>query len=428
MKNNLKECLEILKSIGNDSGRIAKETILKENKDNQLLKDILFFLYNPYIVTGISTKKLNKKVKLEVDNKLNTIIDVMDFLKTNNTGTDEHIKVIQNWINNQDLQYQDILKQLVTKSLKIGITSKTINKIHKNFIPEFNVMLAEKYHENINRVKGKFIITTKLDGNRMVLVKENGAIKTFSRQGQLIEGLIDIIEDAKQLQDNMVYDGEILLKNDKNLDSKQLFQETQKIIRKKDIKKTNLIFNIFDMMPLDEFKQGVSINDTLTRKNQLHDILESLETNWVKEVPMLYVGEDINKIDELLNIAVQNGEEGIMINLVDSKYQCKRTKDLLKVKIMNSSDCKIIGYEEGTGRNEGVLGAFIIDYKGHNVKVGSGYTDEDRKMFWENKDAFIEKIIEVQYFEETKNQNGGISLRFPVYKCIRNDKIEPSYF
>ncbi|MBD5589094.1 RNA ligase family protein [Clostridium botulinum] len=428
MDNNLKECLEVLKNIGNDSSRIAKENILKENEDNQLLKDILFFLYNPYIVTGISTKKLNKKVKLEVDNKLNTIIDVMDFFKINNTGTDEHIKIIQNWINNQDLQYQDILKQLVTKSLKIGITSKTINKIHKNFIPEFNVMLAEKYHENINRVKGKFIITTKLDGNRMVLMKENGAIKIFSRQGQLIEGLIDIIEDAKQLQDNMAYDGEVLLKNDKNLDSKQLFQETQKIIRKKDIKKTNLIFNIFDMMPLDEFKQGMSRNDTLTRKNQLHDILESLEMNWIKEVPMLYVGEDINKIDELLNIAVQNGEEGIMINLVDSKYQCKRTKDLLKVKIMNSADCKIIGCEEGTGRNEGVLGAFIIDYKGHNVKVGSGYTDKDRKIFWENKDAFIEKIIEVQYFEETKNQNGGISLRFPVYKCIRNDKIEPSYF
>ncbi|GAA0082883.1 ATP-dependent DNA ligase [Clostridium sp. CTA-6] len=428
MNNNLKECLEILKSIGNDSSRIAKENILKENKDNQLLKDILFFLYNPYIVTGISTKKLNKNVKLEVNNKLDTITDVMKFLKVNNTGTDEYIRTIQNWITNQDVEYQDVLKQLVTKSLKIGITAKTINKIHKNFIPEFNVMLAEKYYENMDRVKGKFIITTKLDGNRMVLVKENGVVKLFSRQGQSIEGLIDIIKDAESLKDNMVYDGEVLLKNDKNLDSKQLFQETQKIIRKKDVKKINLIFNIFDMIPLDEFKQGKSINDTLTRKNQLHNLLCDLKTEWIKEVPMLYVGENRNKIDELLNKAIQNGEEGIMINLVDTKYQCKRTKDLLKVKIMNSADCKIIGCEEGTGRNEGVLGSFIIDYKGHNVKVGSGYTDEDRKMFWENKDAFIEKIIEVQYFEETKNQNGGISLRFPVYKCMRNDKIEPSYF
>ncbi|NFH40772.1 RNA ligase family protein [Clostridium sporogenes] len=428
MNNNLKECLEILKSIGADSSRIAKEHILKENKDNQLLKDILFFLYNPYIVTGINTKKLNKKVKLEVSNELDTIIDVMNFLKVNNTGTDEYIKIIQNWIANQDLEYQDVLKQLVTKSLKIGITAKTINKIHKNFIPEFNVMLAEKYYENTNKVNGEFIITTKLDGNRMVLVKENGTIKLFSRQGQLIEGLVDIIKDAKQLQDNIVYDGEVLLKNDRNLDSKQLFQETQKIIRKKDIKKTNLIFNIFDMMPLDEFKQGVSTNDTLTRKNQLHALLDSLKLDWVKEVPILYAGTNKNRIDELLNEAIKNGEEGIMINLANGKYQCKRTKELLKVKIMNSADCKIIGYEEGTGRNEGVLGAFLIDYKGHNVKVGSGYTDEDRKMFWENKNNFTGKIMEVQYFEETKNQNGGISLRFPVYKCIRNDKIEPSYF
>ncbi|HDK7194970.1 TPA: hypothetical protein PTV74_003278 [Clostridium botulinum] len=428
MNNNLKECLEILKNIGNNSSRIAKENILKENKDNQLLKDILFFLYNPYIVTGMNTKKLNKKVKSEIKNELNTIIDVINFLKMNNTGTDEHIKTIQNWINNQELQYQDILKQLATKTLKIGVTAKTINKIHKNFIPEFNVMLAEKYYENINKVNGEFIITTKLDGNRMVLIKENGATRLFSRQGQSIEGLLDIIKDAENLKDNTVYDGEVLLKNDKNLDSKQLFQETQKIIRKKDTNKTNLIFNIFDMMPLDEFKQGKSINDTLTRKNQLHALLGSLKMDWIKEVPILYAGTNKNRIDKLLNEAIRNGEEGIMINLANAKYQCKRTKDLLKVKIMNSADCKIIGYEGGTGRNEGVLGAFLIDYKGHNVKVGSGYTDEDRKMFWENKNNFIGKIMEVQYFEETKNQNGGISLRFPVYKCIRTDKIEPSYY
>ncbi|EPY2278010.1 hypothetical protein ACXAT3_002762 [Clostridium sporogenes] len=166
MNNNLKKCLEILKNISSNSGRAAKESILKENKDNELLKDILFFLYNPYIVTGISSKRLSKKIKLKANRELTTITDVINFLKINNTGTDKYIRIIQNWIIKQDIQYQDILKQLVTKSLKIGITAKTINKIHKNFIPEFNVMLAEKYYENINRVNREFIITTKLDGNR----------------------------------------------------------------------------------------------------------------------------------------------------------------------------------------------------------------------------------------------------------------------
>lgn len=319
---------------------------------------------------------------------------------------------------------------MVTKSLKIGITAKTINKIHKNFIPEFNVMLAEKYYENINRVNGKFIITTKLDGNRMVLVKENGTTRLFSRQGQSIEDLIDIIKDGEKLKDNMVYDGEVLLKNDKNLDSKQLFQETQKIIRKKDVNKTNLIF---DMMSLDEFKQGKSINDTLTRKNQLHNLLCDLKTEWIKEVPMLYIGEDKNKIDELLNKAIQNGEEGIMINLADSKYQCKRTKDLLKVKKFNDCNVRVIDIIEGTGKNARKLGAitvqFKLDGKLYKINVGSGFSDNERITYFNNPHLLIGKIVTIGYFEITKNQKNEYGMRFPTWKgIIRDDKDEISMY
>lgn len=429
MENKIKDCLEILNSIQINSGRKIKEQILEENKENDLLKDLLYFLYNPYIITGLSTKKINKEVKLNTSKELNSILNVIEFLKINNTGTDEYIKTIQNWISKQDKQYQEILKQIVTKSLKIGITAKTINKIYgKGFIPTFNVMLAEKYYENIDKVKDKFIITTKLDGNRMVLIKENGKTKLFSRKGQQLLGFVDIENEANEyLKDNTVYDGEVLLQNTKNLDSKTLFQETQKIVRKKDIVKKNMVFNIFDMMPLEEFKQGESTKDTLERKNTLHKLLESLNTKWLKEVKMLYIGEDKNKIDELLNKAIENNEEGVMINLVNSKYKCKRVKDLLKVKVMDSADCKIVGFEEGTGRNKNVLGSFVIDYKGYTVKVGSGYSDTDRKFFWQNKEKYLNKIIEVQFFEETKNKNGNISLRFPVFKCIREDKDKPSY-
>jgi DNA ligase-1 len=39
----------------------------------------------------------------------------------------------------------------------------------------------------------------------------------------------------------------------------------------------------------------------------------------------------------------------------------------------------------------------------------------------------IGKIIEVQYFEETTNADGGISLRFPVFKDVRTDKLEADF-
>ena len=118
-----------------------------------------------------------------------------------------------------------------------------------------------------------------------------------------------------------------------------------------------------------------------------------------------------------------------MINISDALYEAKRTKNLLKVKAMQDCDLKIIGFEEGTGKNKGTLGAVIVDYKGFAVKVGSGFTDEDRKYFWENKDKLFGRVITVQYFEETTNKkDNSLSLRFPVFLELREEGKEVSYF
>ena len=115
-----------------------------------------------------------------------------------------------------------------------------------------------------------------------------------------------------------------------------------------------------------------------------------------------------------------------MVNL-DTPYVCKRTDTILKVKVMSTCDLKVIGFEEGTGKNVGKLGALLVNYKGFTVGVGSGFSDHDREYIWNHKDEYLENIVEIQYFEESKNQDGGLSLRFPVYKKLRTDKTEPSY-
>lgn len=426
MNNKIQEVINIFEEIKNNSSRNDKEGILKRNIDNQLFKDMLFFLYNPYIVTGVAKKKLSKFINTSKNSELKDIYELMDYLNKNNTGKDENIIEVCSFINSFPEEIKYFLQELVTKDYKCGLTSKTINKVYgENFIPSFDVMLAQKYQDNLNKIKGIFILTQKLDGNRLILLKEDGKIEFRTRQGQIVEGLKDLEIESELLPDNYAYDGEILLKNENNLDSKELFQATMKEVRKKGNKK-KLEFYCFDILPIDEFKQGKSKANCLYRKNQLHNILTILNLQWIKEVEMLYAGEDKSQIEKFLRQAIERGEEGVMVNL-DLPYECKRTSNILKVKEMQSCDCKVTGFQEGEGNFKGTLGALFIDYKGYKVKVGSGFTEKDREEIWNSQDKYLGKIIEVQYFEQTHNQEGGTSLRFPVFKCFRDDKTEPSY-
>ena len=112
----------------------------------------------------------------------------------------------------------------------------------------------------------------------------------------------------------------------------------------------------------------------------------------------------------------------------NNQWKNKRHSGILKIKKFLNADCEIIGYEEGTGRLEGKLGAFVIDYKGNKVNVGSGYTDDERIEFWENKDDYIGRILQVKFKEETKDKKTGlVSIQFPIYQCIREIGKEVSY-
>jgi DNA ligase 1 len=82
-----------------------------------------------------------------------------------------------------------------------------------------------------------------------------------------------------------------------------------------------------------------------------------------------------------------------------------------------------VGFEEGTGRNVGKLGAIIVegedDGKLIRTNVGSGLTDADRDEFWHNRDSLSGRVVEVRADAVTQNQDGSYSLRFPRFKGFR---------
>lgn len=440
--NQVQQVFDIFEQIKATSSKNEKADIIAFNQDKSLFMQVLKFVYDDFITTGLSNKKINKLVttSLMAIYNLKTLEECMDYLKKHNTGSDTDIFAVQGYLTQlENKALQQFVKDVLTKGLKVGITAKTINKaLGRQFIKEFNVQLAFPYNKYPQKLDGnvEFEITQKLDGNRCLAIYDDGQINFYTRKGLPIRGLDrlvfemgEIAHDYFEFQNNFVLDGELILRDD-SLDTETKFRKTTALLKKDNADKSNIEFQVFDWVLLDHFLRGQSENGFSFRKDVLNSMFKQVEgLDYIKLVPTLYKGNDVSKIAQLQRDYVDKyGWEGLMINLADGKYVTKRTNNLLKVKTFYSADVKCIDVFEGEGRLKGTLGGIIIDYKGYKVRVGSGFTDGDRSTLWDNPNSVINQLVEVSYFEEIHNQdNDDISLRFPVFQGVRWDKNEVSY-
>ncbi len=433
--NELKEFANFYQKITGTTSRLDKEAILLSYQNSDAVKNILQFLFNPFIVTGISERKLTKNVTLK-GQSCNSLAELLEYFKKHNTGRDEDIAVLKNFTAELSEEFAFLVHGLIKKDLTLGASEKTLNKVFgSGFIPSFDVMLAEKYVENTAFVEGKsFIITEKLDGVRCMLIfNDVGEPSFFSRAGKPFHDMIELSEEVKKLDPKMVYDGELLLAADESINSADLYRLTVKVTAK-DGNKTGLIYNVFDALPKKDLLNGGCSIPCEERKARLREELNQLSLPHIKEVPILYAGTDMKQIDILCDEYTDKGREGVMVNIADAPYECKRTKNLLKVKRFNTADVRVLEWEEGTGANKGKLGAVIVEFiapdnKKYTCKVGSGFQKEEREDFFAHPEKIVGHIIEVGYFELSQNQkDNGYSLRFPTFKGLRNDKDEISMY
>lgn len=416
------EFKKFVDKITSTTKRLEKEVILKDISNNEDIKQYLYFLLNPFIVTGISDKKLSRDISGTVsDMKFSTVINLLKYIEKHNTGTDTVLSNYHTFANTLPDDLHLLLDKLITKNLQLGIDSKTVNKVIPKLIPDFNVMLANKYFDNpsvVDSWKG-FAITTKIDGSRILAVKKNGKAYFYTRQGQeylLLEDLKQELESS--FPDNIVLDGELMAINTTKDDA---YKNTMKLSRIKG-EKHGLKMLVFDYIPFTEYENQKGKTVYKERRKKLDELFLNKSHTYFELLPVIYSGNDSSKILQLLDDAISKHEEGIMINNLDAPYKFTRTNDLLKVKKMKDMDLECIGFLEGDNKYSGTLGALIVDYEGYKVKVGSGFSDELRDEIWKNRDSWLGRTIVVRYFEETYNAKDGKSLRFPVYVDWRDDK------
>lgn len=420
------QLITTLTNLKNASKQAEKTEILSAITD-PATKRLIQFLADDNQVLGLSTKKLNKAVTPVVHDM--ELIELIEYLLKNNTGSDYEIGLVQHYLNQFDDSTKDILAQIIAKTWKINVGASTLNKVYgPQFVLVFSVQLAEPHYKALPSMPDskEYIVTQKLDGLRAIVEINNGhVISIKSRKRKPYTGLSQLkstIELAlRPDQEHFIYDGELLLEDPTNQwTSNERFQETISTVKSNN-ESENVGFHLFDALPYDEFIQGQS---TLTYKERRKNYIENIQENELLHIVPILGTTTKSEIPQWSDYAIAHGFEGVMLNDPDAKYYTKRHKGLLKVKKMHTADLPIIGFEEAIdGKNKGGLKSLIVRLDDENiVNVASGLTDELRTQIWNNQDDYLDQMIEVQYFEETTNQNGGRSLRFPVFRCFRDDK------
>ena len=422
--HNLKQIFDQLQAT---NSRIEKENILKANANNENFKYILNFLLDTNITTGISEAKINKIVPSDESHV--SFIQLLEYVKENNTGTDNILSEIHSFLNYQPFEMQDFYKSILTKSLKLGLDVKTVNKVYGDgFVFQFEVQLGTSIEKCKIPENTYFYLSHKLNGSRALFYKGD----LYTRSGKKYTGVEHIINDLKRvlINSNIVVDGELVRKNIDNLSDSANFQIGVGIANSKAETKEELKLVIFDIITANDFENGKSKLTYSERKVEIEYLRETIRLLNIENlsvVDMFYEGTDQTQIWKWLDYAEEHDLEGVIINL-DAPYECKRTKNLIKVKKFYTLDLQVIGYEEGSGRLSGNLGSLVVDFKGNNVKVGSGFDDETRKTLWNMRDKLIGRVVEVKYKEISKDKKTGLeSLQFPIYICLRNFGKEVSY-
>lgn len=333
-------------------------------------------------------------------------------------------------------EWNMLARRALIKDMRCGISEKTINKVVADSIfeiPVFECQLAKDSEDHESKLRGRARLEVKLDGVRVLAMVQGNSVTMCSRNGKVFENFghieQELTEALPQLRAhlgnmrNFVLDGEVI---------GNTFQELMRQARrKKDAKAADSVYYVFDLIPLDSFKEGHYNAQQEKRSAKLEKLMPCFKKGGkIQIMPGMEVDLDTAEgratMRNFAEASVEKGYEGILIKNIDAPYQCKRSTFWLKYKPVHDYDLTVVDVEEGTGKNAGRMGALVcegVDQGKHiRVNVGSGFSDEQRKDYWDNRAGVIGQTAVVLCDAITQNQNGDYSLRFPRFKTFRDDK------
>ena len=423
MSANLKKLQDFVNEMKSTSSLLEKKAIIEKVKNDNFITNALYYTYNEFLKFNVTSKNC-KKLDHIIDEECG-FVDLWELLDdlNNRTYTGHDAIAMVNGFVDQHKEYEDLIFSIIDRNLEIRASESVINKVIPGLIPTFDVALATKYEPKFCDFENeKWLASRKLDGVRCIIRKEQDEITAYSRQGNEFTTLQKVLDDVKLMPGDFVLDGEICMMDENGNED---FQGIMKQIKRKNHTIEKPKYVIFDYLSLEEFdtKQG-----TLKLSERIAELKDEIYYDgYYSTLSILdqVIVKDEEHLSEMILEADKMGYEGIMVRK-DVGYEGKRSKNLLKCKKFFDAEYKVesVDFENHRVIREGkevvvpMLAQAYITHKGYEVAIGSGWNQEQRIKYHANPELLIGKTITVQYFEETKNQEGGISLRFPTVKHV----------
>ena len=396
-------------------------------EDHPNLKELFSVILDNRITFGVKPKSLDKGILTKNVKEYENLFDLLKDLKERELTGHAAISSVNLFIN-KNIDYKEEIIKIIDKDLKVRVDASLVNAVYPGCVDVFEVALAksyEDYKDKIDFKKSKIYKSQKLDGVRLITdIDANGRITFMSREGNEFTTLGKLEKEIKNLNlRNVVLDGEICIVNNGIEDFKDIVSQ----IKRKDHTIENPKYFIFDYIDREKFYAGYSPKKLSERFSELKNNIK--ENDCICILPQ-EICDSKESLQKSIDHAREFGQEGVMLRF-DLEYESGRSKNLLKVKdfisgkdseyfVVGTVNSKMMVPTSRGQEEKEILKSVEIEHKGNKVNVGSGFSISERIKYFNSPEEIIGKKITVQYFEESFDENGKPSLRFPVFKGIRN--------
>ena len=450
---NCKILVAAIEAIAAERGvKARKDMMLKcveqmTEDQSWLFQQTLKYAYDASIRFGISAGKIDKRTTSPARPQEfgSWVFTLLDNVIAESSATEKK-QLIEEKLATMSRDGADLLLKVIDKDLRCGISESTINKVFNDLLSKFDVMLAKPFAAR-HVSKWPVLVEPKLDGLRVIAIADTAAkdVRFFTRSGKTIDSLNnfkdEVLTFAYQFETEscphvtVAFDGEV---------TSGSFLESLSQVRKSSKQVTEGTYHIFDVLVRGPGHSPIAMTDAElqeqgVQKERRSRLLRSY-MEFRKHIPQVkflkltecYLASCEDEVFSIYNGCRDAGLEGVIIKNPDAYYVKKRSPAWLKIKAQETLDLPVVGAFEGTGKYVGMLGGLIVESDGVHVHVGSGFSDDQRKTFWEQiqddqrfvasdkRDSciLIDCPVEVQFQEKLPSG----SLRHPVFVRLRRDK------